>query len=294
MLQKMANVALVTLALNILNPSVSVEELDSKVPPDCNLTPVMMEEFNDLSISSSVFGPTRWTAHTPWNGDFGDAQFLDPSGSGPFEIKNNILTITASKQENGKWTSGLIAAADATGAGTGTQYGYFEARMKMPPGPGTWPAFWLASLKPANTGDGNVEIDIIEYYGQFPSAYHSVVHVWFKDRARSIGSDKIVRIPENSLIEEFHTFGVDISPQNIVFIRDGVEQWSFPTPHELNGPMYPLLNLALGGGWPIDETPNPSVLLIDYVQGAGGHPRAARSGFSVPSRNGFSTDDIDD
>jgi len=27
-----------------------------------------------------------------------------------------------------------------------------------------------------------------------------------------------------------------------------------------------LLNLAMGSGWPIDETPNPSVMLVDYVK----------------------------
>jgi hypothetical protein len=26
-----------------------------------------------------------------------------------------------------------------------------------------------------------------------------------------------------------------------------------------------LLNLALGPGWPIDKTPNPSVMEVDYV-----------------------------
>lgn len=33
-----------------------------------------------------------------------------------------------------------IAAADASRAGTGARYGYFEVLMKMPPGPVTWPA----------------------------------------------------------------------------------------------------------------------------------------------------------
>jgi hypothetical protein len=29
--------------------------------------------------------------------------------------------------------------------------------------------------------------------------------------------------------------------------------------------MYPLVNLALGSGYPIDKTPDPSTLLVDYV-----------------------------
>src|SRR5579864_5927642 len=137
----------------------------------CELHPVLIEDFNEEtapnrrieSIASNRIGPARWTAHTPWHGDFGDATFWDPIPGGPFTIKDGILSITASKDSEGRWRSGLIAAADATGAGSGTRYGYFEARMKLPPGPGTWPAFWLAALKPATVTDRKVEIDAIEY-----------------------------------------------------------------------------------------------------------------------------------
>jgi len=135
----------------------------------------------------------------------------------------------------------------------------------MPPGPGTWPAFWLAALKPAYMSDGNVEIDVIEYYGKFTSAYQAVVHVWYKDKNKRKGAHQRIDFPDGALVSDFHTFGVDISPQNIVFFRDGKRVWSQPTPPELDGPLYPLVNLALGSGWPIDQTPNPSTLLVDYV-----------------------------
>lgn len=239
---------------------------EQKDRASCEMQEIFVEDFNDLSISSNKIGPARWTAHTPWGGDFGDAQFIDPYPNGPFSVKDGILSITATKSASGKWKSGIIAAADATGAGAGTRYGYFETRIKMPPGPGTWPAFWLAALKPVAGSDGNVEIDVIEYYGQFTAAYQSVVHIWYKDISKKRGENKIIQVPPNSLTENFHTYGVDISPKEIVFFRDRVKIWSFPTPPELTGPMYPLVNLALGSGWPIDNTPNPSVLLVDYVK----------------------------
>jgi len=239
----------------------------------CEFHPVMMENFDEEtapnrrieSISSHRIGPARWTAHTPWNGDFGDATFGNPEPGGPFKINGGILSITASKNLEGRWTSGLIAAADATGAGTGTRYGYFEVRMKMPPGPGTWPAFWLAALKPVAGSDGNVEIDVIEYYGRATSDYQAVVHVWYKDPAKNRGQGQVITVPNNSLVDDYHIFGVDVSPQAIVFFHDGKKVWSQPTPPELDGPLYPLVNLALGSGWPIDQTPNPSTLLVDYV-----------------------------
>jgi hypothetical protein len=79
----------------------------------------MIEDFNAdtapnrriESISSVRIGPARWIAHTPWNGDLGDAVFIDPEPKRPFKIRDGILSITASKEQRGKWMSGLIAAA---------------------------------------------------------------------------------------------------------------------------------------------------------------------------------------
>ncbi len=61
--------------------------------------------------------------------------------------------------------------------------------------------------------------------------------------------------------------------------------WSRPTPPELDGPMYPIVNLALGSGWPIDKTPNPSRLLVDYVHVYGrdaGPPEGCPPGPQAP------------
>jgi hypothetical protein len=252
---------------NPVQPAASAESAGT-----CELRPVMIEDFNEdtapnrriESMSAHRLGPARWTTHTPWNGDFGDAAFLDPEPERPFKIRDGILSITAAKDQNGKWSSGLLAAADATGAGTGTRYGYFEVRMKMPPGPGTWPAFWLASLVPLPPTEPGIEIDVVEYYGLMTDAYAANVHVWDKGKQTS-GSGKKIDVPNGSLIADYHTYGVDISPQAIVFFHDGKPVWSQPTPPELTRPLYPLVNLALGSGWPIDKTPNPSILLVDYV-----------------------------
>jgi hypothetical protein len=271
-MMKNSHLGYVAVAFVLLNLS-AAGATAAQTSSSCELRPVMIENFDEEtapnrrieSISSSRIGPARWTAHTPWGGDFGDAAFLDPEPERPFKIKDGILSITASKDQQGKWASGLLAAADDRGVGFGTRYGYFEARMKMPPGPGTWPAFWVVPLVPVRTTDGNVEIDVIEYYGHDTSSYQSVVHVWYKDPAKSRGQNERIYFPENSLIDDFHTFGVDVSPQALVFFRDGKRVWSQPTPPELTGPLYPIVNLALGSGWPIDKTPNPSTLLVDYV-----------------------------
>ncbi|MDP4004391.1 glycoside hydrolase family 16 protein [Methylobacterium sp. NEAU K] len=239
----------------------------------CRYKKVFADDFNDLSVSKSNNERARWSAHTPWNGDFGDARFIDPidiyadpERNEPFIVKNGILTIRARKHENGKWTSGLLSSADPTTAGFAMMYGYFEARMKLPPGPGVWPAFWLNANNPKDDKTPSVEIDVIEYYGQFPDGFHSVWHIWDKtDPKKTQGGEIITKVPSGSLSDSFHTYGVDVTKEWVVFYLDRHEIGRTPTPPEHTKPLMMLVNLALGSGWPIDKTPNPSDLLVDYV-----------------------------
>lgn len=237
----------------------------------CRYKKVWGDDFNDLSVSKSNNERARWSAHTPWNGDFGDAKFLDPidiyadpERNEPFIVRNGILTIRARKHENGKWTSGLLSSADPTTAGFALQYGYFEARMKLPRGPGVWPAFWLNSNNRKDDKTPSVEIDIIEYYGQFPGSFQSVWHVWSRTDPEKFG--KIVtHVPSGSLSDSFHTYGAEVTKEWIILYLDRREIGRAPTPSEHTKPLMMLVNLALGSGWPIDKTPNPSDLLVDYV-----------------------------
>lgn len=224
---------------------------------------VFDENFDTLDVSGWGTG-TRWIAHTPWNGDFGDALFVDPEPDFPFTVENGILRIEASKGEDGLWRSGLLASSDPSGAGFHLEFGYFEMRAKLPQGPGVWPAFWLIH----NTGpDSSLEIDVLEFYGHQPDVYHSVVHVWPKNdtlEKQTFALDHAV--PSGSLSEAFHDYGVSVGKEEIVFYLDGQEMGRVPTPLEHMGPMFILLNLALGSGWPIEETPDPSFMYVDYVR----------------------------
>lgn len=246
----------------------------------CDLKPVFADRFDTMSIASRSIGPARWIAHTPWNGDFGDAAFSDPGPFGPFQVANGALSITAARDPEGHWHSGMIAAGDAAGQGSGVRYGYSEARMKLPPGPGTWPAFWLSSLQPQGAPAPGVEIDVIEYYGRQSDKFSSALHVWYADKSKNREETHWTDVPANSLIDGFHTYGVLVGPSRTTFYLDREPIWEIDTPPELKAPMFPLLDLALGSGWPIDKTPNPSVLEISevglYVLDPAG--RAARCG----------------
>ncbi|BAT61486.1 endo-1,3-1,4-beta-glycanase ExsH [Variibacter gotjawalensis] len=221
------------------------------------------EQFDSLSVSP--WGPgTRWIAHTPWNGDFGDAKFVNPREGFPFTTKDGILRIEARRNESGKWESGLLASVDRAGNGFSQKYGYFEVRAKFPAGKGLWPAFWLIGI---DRSTHTSEIDVVEHYGHAPERYTASVHVWDrKEPKKSSTVHKRVSVKAGSLYEDFHTYGVLIDEQWTRFFFDRQEVWRNPTPEQHRQPMYVLVNLGLGAGWPLDEAPHSAEMLVDYVR----------------------------
>ncbi len=227
---------------------------------------VFSEDFDTLDASANGPG-TRWTTHTPWNGDFGDAKFTNPGPAGPFKAEGGTLTIEARKNPDGQWQSGLLSSMDRDGNGFGQQYGYFEIRAKLPPGKGLWPAFWLNAFHAKGSTEPGLEIDVVEHYGHFPAAYQALVHIWPKPaNDDETGRKTVITVPSGSLYADFHTYGVDVSPQWITIYLDRIAKWRCPTPPQHRSKMMLLVNLAMGSGWPIDETPNPSDMLVDYIR----------------------------
>jgi hypothetical protein len=262
-----------------VDPDAPMPPGDTEKPPTLNLTglKIAFEEDFSKSLDVSPWGPdTRWIAHTPWAGDFGDARFMDPKVDFPFTIQNNVLRIEARKSEEfaatdqwkRSWASGLLASCDPKGNGFAMQYGYFVARMKMPAGQGVWPAFWLASAydrtnKKTET-DGAVELDVIEYYGHFPHSYRIAQHVWEPKPHHGAGITIVTKPNEPS--SGFHDYGVMVKKDFIIYYFDGVEVWKQPTPPEHNKPLMLLVNLALGSGYSIAETPTPSFLEVEFIR----------------------------
>ena len=236
-------------------------------PPTLNLNGYRVtfdEDFNDKELSVSAWGPgTRWIAHTPYSGDFGDARFANPVKDFPFTLENGVLRIEARKTDN-RWQSGLLASVDPKGNGFSQKYGYFEMRAKFPKGLGTWPAFWLLGApKLKDKSLPQVEIDAVEQYGVHPNALHTNVHLWYPDKKHK-GDGKAFVV--SGMADDFHRYGVMVDADFIIFYFDGVELRRLKTPEEARVPLYLLVDLALGGGWPIDKTPNPSFMHVDYVR----------------------------
>ncbi len=241
---------------------------DASAPADettldiANYRRTFFEGFDNLDVSA--WGPdSRWIAHTPWHGDFGDATFVDPRPGFPFTTSDGTMRIEARKLPDGRWQSGLISSRDHDGLGGegfAQKYGYFEIETKLPGGTGTWPAFWLVGVTP----QPRAEIDAFEYYGNAPSSYHANVHVW-SDDDRKFGDGKIVEIPKDAAVTRFNRYGVRIDHDWVTFYFNRRQVWRTPTRPEFRQPMYILANLALGSGWPIDKVSNPSFMYIKSI-----------------------------
>jgi hypothetical protein len=136
---------------------------------------VFSENFNSSSLNTTV-----WDTCYPW-GDEGGRSGLSGSGNcynattgekqlyvdDAISVSNGTLKLTAKRERvtaNGKtfnYTSGMIASHPRRGGGFMNQYGYVEARIKVPSGKGFWPAFWTLPF-PVSWPP---EIDIVEVLG---------------------------------------------------------------------------------------------------------------------------------
>lgn len=154
------------------------------------------------------------------------------------------------------------------------KYGYFEARLKLPKGKGTWPAFWMMPKNFASwPGDG--EIDIMEEVGYDPNVVLSTIHC----NAYNHGIDtqksgsKLVSTAQS----DFHIYALEWTEDFIKGYVDGECYFTFNNDKAGNkdtwpfdAPFYLKLNLAWGGDWGgaqgVDTSALPATYEIDYVR----------------------------
>jgi len=152
------------------------------------------------------------------------------------------------------YTSGMVAGK----APSAFQYGYAEARVRVPIGQGLGPAFWLLP----QDGSWPPEIDILEILGHIPRT------VYLSYRTVDSNSQTIYMGPDFSA--DWHVFAVNWEPTAMVWYIDGVERKRYTSVPEITDKALNLyLTLAVGGnfpGPPNSSTHFPADLLVDYVR----------------------------
>jgi beta-glucanase (GH16 family) len=73
-------------------------------------------------------------------------------------------------------------------------------------------------------------------------------------------------VPPGSLSSGYNTFGVLVEPKETSFYLNRKEVWSTPTPPEYTQPLYLLVDLAIGGGWPDNKLTSPQRMDVQYVR----------------------------
>lgn len=233
-------------------------------------TPVWADEFD----YNGKPNPAKWAYDVGASGWGNNEKQYYTSGDNS-DVANGMLTITAKKEsrEGAKYTSSRMVTRNL---GDFT-YGRIEAKMKLPSGRGTWPAFWML---PTDYAYGNWpksgEIDIMEHVGYDPNVVHITTHCeayYFK-----LGNQKSASKKVDNATTDFHTYRVDWTPYAVrgyiddfttpvfeyVNQNNGYATWPFDKRFHL------LLNIAVGGDWGgaqgIDDNIFPATMLVDYVR----------------------------
>lgn len=153
-------------------------------------------------------------------------------------------------------------------------YGRMEARIKVPGGRGTWPAFWMMPDQCHGPWPSCGEIDIMEHVGydsdNFHSGAHSAAYNWTK------GNQKMAAKHVPGGDGAFHVHAIEWFSDRIDFYLDGQHYHTYRNeksgfdawPFDRN--FFIILNLAIGGNWGgaqgIDPNIWPRKMLVDYVR----------------------------
>jgi beta-glucanase (GH16 family) len=249
-------------------------------------TEVFGDEFNEPSLDISKW----WTRYIYNNGmlDRLNDEKEHFRENGNHVMTGSSLQLTARKTAKpGDYESGMIRSKMTF------KYGYYEARLKMPPGVGVWPGFWL---NPDSTPEGKVgwppEIDILEFVNNGkddkPNMFHmGAVAQKKKDGGPAeqsgelISSDPAVKHGGEyygtvNFPDDFHVFGLLWDTDDtLTWFVDGLplmkRHYKWVRNDGTDAPYaHVLLNLALGGQWAgrygIDDSAFPQSLDVDYLR----------------------------
>ena len=250
----------------------TAEYVEPEIPTPAGYTLVWQEEFNESA--TGLPDPKKWwyeTAEPGWVNNELQTYIAGKKGDiVTADVSDGTLKIRAIKDGNRVYSARV-------NTNEGWTYGYFEARLKLPRGKGTWPAFWMMPTTWSGWPEGG-EIDIMEHVGCVPTEVSSSIHC--KAYYHAIGTQKTAAKKISTVMDEFHTYALEWTPEYIKTYVDGVQlfyynpdnyskgrnadTWPFNKPFQLK------LNLAWGGDWGgmygVDESCLPATFEIDYVR----------------------------
>jgi beta-glucanase (GH16 family) len=240
-------------------------------PPAPGLKLVFNDNFNGSRLNTSHWSTCYWWAAGGCT--IATNHELEWYLPGQVQLNHGTMRLVAARRSvrgsDGRtypFVSGMISSGPTPGSRTPTfafRYGWAEARMRIPAGPGLWPAFWLL---PANESD-LPEIDVMEIDGSAPDDVMMHLHDWGRGGSGAVQAHDWT---QPSLTRGWHTFAIDWTPGHLAWLVDGVVRWHVDGSVVPSQPMYLIADLAVGGGdtvsRPTASTPFPSALQLDWVR----------------------------
>lgn len=185
------------------------------------------------------------------------------------QVSDGTLKINLIKDGNEYKSSRLYAHVT-----TGWKYGYIEARIKLPKGKGTWPAFWMMPVNFNNDWPASGEIDIMEHVGFDENVIHSTIHCTKYNNSGT--ATETAQRNVSGATSEFHTYGMEWTADYMAFYIDGTKYFTYKNDGTgkdawpFDAAFYPILNLAYGGQWGgqqgTDDSCLPATMEVDYVR----------------------------
>lgn len=195
-----------------------------------------------------------------------EQQVYDPNH---VEVSDGRLKIKAAVDDDGTIRSGKITTAGKFA----TRFGRIEARVKVPAGRGTWPAFWMMPDPADKPWPEQGEIDILEWTGNQPHRVIGAVHfgdVW----PDNVHYSETLLTPTN-WSEGFHTYGVIWEPGAVHWYVDGRVHATANADHIApwrwvfdDSDFYLIVNLAIGGtlGGEVSLEDLPTTMEVDWIR----------------------------
>jgi len=265
------------------NSTVASQAFSPNIPSG---TLVWSDEFTNSGSTNAQPNPATWTYDTGaggWGNNELETYCAWASNSSPCNSANpnafvgtdGYLHIVAQQPSSGTYTSARMKTQGLFSF----QYGRIEARLQIPESQGMWPAFWMLGNNITTLSwPACGESDIMEHIDGSVPPNPNLGYDWYQ--ASVHGTNLNGGSPYgNSTFSAatWHTYGMIWSKGQVQFYIDDPS-----TPYETfnpgnisgtwpfdQGPMFVILNLAVGGNWPGNPdatTVFPSTYLVDYVR----------------------------
>ena len=266
--------AVISLVYGDASEEIKVSQMSDAINVPEGYTLVWADEFNGGPALGSDWVAENWPAGYV-NNELQTYTSNPVDGKSTLVVKDGFLNINCFKAADGKVYSGRVNARPSKG----WLYGYFEARINLPSGKGTWPAFWMMPCNVDWSTNGWPrcgEIDIMEEVGANPNYVSSSLHT--ENYNHTKGTQKTHEMYCAGAEGSFHVYALEWTEDEIITYVDGKVQLratraSMGSDHAswpFHYPFYPILNLAWGGDWGgykgVDENALPVTMKIDYVR----------------------------